>query len=311
MRKIKKEYWFVVIAGILFGTIVFGGKVFADLGLSLYQISVFPSIIAIAIYSIFLIFKKESRFRKGLLGILLLYGIVLTFITVAQFASVILGIPVAIVVLLLYTQPLWTLFFSIVFLKERATKRTILSCLIVILGMIILVSPFQGELIKNWLGIVIALIGGISLSGWVVIGSFLSKKGNNPVNTLFAGNIFMVIILLVLYPFVSGLIKDPSFVDFSFNINPINWLYILGFALFAVVISQLFYLEGVKKVPTIEAGIILLLEPVAGAILAAIFLSQPLTLSIIIGGFLILFANYLVLTKPELKAENAGSVSSI
>jgi drug/metabolite transporter (DMT)-like permease len=59
----------------------------------------------------------------------------------------------------------------------------------------------------------------------------------------------------------------------------------------------------VKKVPTIEAGIILLIEPISGALLATIFLGQQITLNIVIGGFLILLANYLVLTKSKYEAE--------
>jgi drug/metabolite transporter (DMT)-like permease len=52
-----------------------------------------------------------------------------------------------------------------------------------------------------------------------------------------------------------------------------------------------------KKVPSSEAGVILLLEPVSGALLAAFFLHQPLTLNILLGGGLILFSNYLVVYK--------------
>jgi drug/metabolite transporter (DMT)-like permease len=54
---------------------------------------------------------------------------------------------------------------------------------------------------------------------------------------------------------------------------------------------------GTKKVPTVDAGIIMLLEPVVGSILAIIFLNQALTLNIIIGGIIILLANYLTIRK--------------
>jgi len=40
----EQGYWFVVISGILSGTIAFGGKFFVNMGLSLYQIAVLPTL---------------------------------------------------------------------------------------------------------------------------------------------------------------------------------------------------------------------------------------------------------------------------
>lgn len=304
MKKVTKEYWFVIIAGILSGLVVFGGKILFNLGLSLYEISVLPFVFATIILSLFVIFRKECRPQKKMLWILLFYGLVSLFVTVAQFGAVVLGVSVAITVLLLYTQPLWTIIFAFLFLKEKITARDIVSCVIVLFGMFILVNPLQGSMINNWVGIILALIGGISLSGWVMIGSVLSKRGNNPINSLFMGNFFMTILLLAVYPFTTMLIHDNSLVRLSLNFDPIVWLYILVFGFLVGIVTQLFYLNGVKKVPVVDAGIILLLEPISGAILAVIFLGQSITLNIIIGGFLILFANYLILTKGKIEGQS-------
>lgn len=304
MKKVTKEYWFVAIAGVLFGLVVFGGKVLANLGLSLYEMSLLPSLVAVGVLFLFVIFNKECRFKKGTFGMLLFYGLVLSFITVAQFGAVILGVSVAITVLLLYTQPLWTMIFSVFFLKEKIVTKDIISCAIVLLGLFVLVNPFQEWVVNNWIGIIFALIGGISLSGWVVIGRVLSKRGNHPINSLFASNLFMIILLLAVHPLVNMIIHDSSLVMLSLHFTPIIWFYILMFGFFSIVVSQLFYLNGVKKVSAVDAGIILLLEPISGAILAVIFLGQPITLNIITGGFLILFANYLILTKGKTEGQS-------
>ncbi len=68
-------------------------------------------------------------------------------------------------------------------------------------------------------------------------------------------------------------------------------LILIAFAIITQIINHFFYLNGVKKVPTVDAGIILLLEPVSAAILSAIFLNQPITFNITSGGALILFVN--------------------
>ena len=41
-----KGYFFVALAGILSGTIVFGGKILSEMGLSLFQVSVIPYLLA-------------------------------------------------------------------------------------------------------------------------------------------------------------------------------------------------------------------------------------------------------------------------
>jgi drug/metabolite transporter (DMT)-like permease len=301
MKKISAEHWFVVTAGILSGLVVFGGKVLADFGLSIYEISILPFLFATIILSFFVIFKKECRFdfKKGIFWLLLLYGIVGLFVTVAQFSAVVFGVSVALTVLLLYTQPLWTMIFSYFILKEKIVAKEVIACIIVLLGVLILINPFQENINYNWIGILLALIGGFSLSGWVVVGSLLSKKGNNPINSLFTGNFLLIIFLLCFYPFARALMPDNSISRLSFDFTPAVWFYILAFGVLVGVANQLFYLNGVKKVPTVDAGIIMLLEPISGSVLAGIFLEQALTLHIFIGGFFILFANYLVLTKNK------------
>jgi hypothetical protein len=56
----EKEYGFVIISGMLFGTLVFGGQIFVNLGLSLYEILIFPLIFGFLLLPL-IIFKKEVQ----------------------------------------------------------------------------------------------------------------------------------------------------------------------------------------------------------------------------------------------------------
>lgn len=296
MIKIQKEYWQVIIASILFGGIVFGGKLFADAGLSMYEISLLPVILTVILIFPYIAKKRMLVPTKGVVPIIILEGIINVFAVTSQFAAVIMGVPVAIVVLLLYTQPIWTLIISKFLLKEKVTIKQIISCFIIILGILFLVNPF-GVSHAATAGIIMALIGGLGLTSWVIAGSVLSKRGNEPMNTFFWSMVSTTIFCLALLPIANIFIKSPEFTHFSFAWPLKIWAYIFLFSLTTKIISHLLYLHGVKKVSTIDAGIIMLLEPVSGAVLAAIFIHQPITLNIIIGGTLILIANYLVITK--------------
>ena len=295
----EKEYLYVILAGILSGTIVFAGKIFSNLGLSLFEISTLPFILVTLIMLPFMFFKKY-RPNPKLIKIWLFYGLICALLVLSQFAAVVLGVPVTLVVLLLYTQPLWTFIFSKIFMKEKITKLHIFSGFLVIIGVVIMVNPFTIGEIHSWLGVIIALFGGIFLSGWIMIGSYASKIKNHPIAIKFAETFFMLLFLALLYPLIRLITTNPAIISFSFNWPMSTWFYLLLFAVFSQIINHIFYFKGVRKVPTPDAGIILLLEPISAAILSSLFLKQPITLSLVIGGCLILIANYLTITKGKL-----------
>lgn len=300
-----KEYLFVVITGIMFGSLVFGGQVFVNMGLSLYEISLFTMVFGLLLLP-FIILRKECRFRRDMVGFFLVFGIFGAVTRLSQFGSLVLGVPVAIVVLLLYTQPVWTVIFSKLFLKERLTRHKILAMVLVLTGMVILVNPFTVTDIGNPFGIVVALIGGVALSGFVIYGRrsgvkryffIMTTKRYHFITTTFGYMVFTLIILAISYPIMSLFTQDLSIIRVSFNLPAIMWLYLFIFVLVSGIIPYALLFKGEQKVSASRAGIILLLEPVSASILAMLFLQQPLTVNIIIGGALILFSNYLVIRK--------------
>ena len=106
---------------------------------------------------------------------------------------------------------------------------------------------------------------------------------------------FTTVFLFIAYLILSRFISDPIIMNLSFNISPITWFYLILFTLCALILPHLLYFYGIKKVPASNAGIILLLEPLVGALLATFLLGQALTINIVIGGALILVSNYLVI----------------
>lgn len=291
------SYLLVIISGIISGLIVFGGQILARMGFSLFQISTLPYIFSLVLLTPVFFLIKRSKNLKDALPILLLYGFVEAGINICQFAAPMLGASIAITVLLLYVQPLWTTITSWLFLKEKITKINIIACTMVLAGVVLIVNPFNIENVGSWIGVIVALLGGIFLSGWVSVGSHLSKMGVKPIETMFLGSWIMLIILSIAFPIARHFITDQALVGFTFDKSTVAWIVIFGFGIIAFIVNHFVYLQGTKKVPTADAGIIMLIEPVVGTTLAIIFFHQLLTPSIIIGGILILFANYLVIAE--------------
>jgi drug/metabolite transporter (DMT)-like permease len=292
-------YLLVIASGIISGFIVFGGQVLARLGFSLFEISIIPYLLPLAVLAPIWFYNRKD-FKKEFIPLMLLYGAVETGIVFCQFAAPFFGATVTTTLLLLYVQPLWTILATILFLKEKITFVNILACILVLAGVVVLVGPSEIVSLKLNFGFLIALLGGIFLSGWVSVGSHLSKSGVKPIHTMFIGSSLMVMALSVLFPLARNFKIEKDILNFDFHKSAIAFAAIIIFGLITFLVNHYVYLKGTQKVPTADASVIMLLEPVVGAILAIIFLNERFTTNTIIAAILILLANYLVIAKPKI-----------
>lgn len=290
----KKGHYFIILTGVLSGTIIFGGAVFAKMGLSLFQIAVFRAAFSLLLFP-YLLYKGDLKLSKKLIIIFLIFGFTEALAVLSQFAPIILGVPVSTTVLLLYTSPLWTVIFSKFLFKEKITVSKVIAIILVLLGVVFLVNPQTLAGGGNIAGIFIALAGGVFLSLWAIFGKICGNENLSPTKTQFYNIFFTLIFLLILHPIISSLIKDPLLTKFSLDLPSSIWIYLAGFALISSLIPHLAYYHGIKEVPASTAGVILLLEPLSGILLAALFLAQAITINVLLGGILILSANYLVI----------------
>ena len=246
--------------------------------------------------------------RRDMITIFILYGFLTALTVMGQFSSVILGLPVAIAVLLLYTQPLWTIIYAGIFMKEKIGFLEVFCCFLVLVGVLFLVNPWGSFHITSWLGFIAGLVGGIGLSGWILTSSAASKKGNHPTNTFFWGSVSLMIFLFIFLPITRLFISDPAIVRFGLDFPLYIWIYLALFSLFTNVICHISFFYGVKVVSAVDSSLVMLVEPVVGTILAALFLSQAITLSVFVGGVLILIANYLIIRKGSGASELSDSL---
>jgi drug/metabolite transporter (DMT)-like permease len=151
--------------------------------------------------------------------------------------------------------------------------------------------------IGNPSGIIIALIGGISLSAWVVYSRKSAIKKYHHMTTTFGVVIFVLVFLIISYPIVYFFIRDSSITRLSLDLPMKMWFYLFAFMVISELMPYILLLKGLKKVLASSAGIILLLEPVSASLLAAALLHQPITPNILLGGSLILISNYIVIRK--------------
>ena len=293
-----KYHLAILLAAIYYGLVSVGGKYFADLGFSLYEIASLILFAAAVLLPVLLI-SPRVRIAQHELPFYVLFGLLGAALQLTQYAGIVLGLPVAVVALLLYTQPVWTTLLGKVLLNERITGTKVMAAVIALLGTLVLIDPFGKAVRFNLVGVVCALAAGFLLSLWVIWGRKSGLRGQHFVTSTFGYFFFTSCFMLVFYPFVAVFLDDPQFVRFDFSVYAAHWQAVVLFAVVANVLPALLALVGMQKVDASTAGILLLFEPVSAALLARVFFRQALTENVWLGGGLILLANLVLVRRRD------------
>lgn len=292
------NYLYLVISGILFGGVVFGGKVLSNMGASLFEIMLYPNIIP-AVLIFYFARKDVSHLFSLPLRFTLLLMAAMFFITVGQYAPLFFNIPVTLVVLLLYLQPVWTVLIDKFYYHHQTDWREWLLVISMMIGLVILINPFS-EVSFSAGGIILALLGGLGISVWVFATKFLSQQEISPWGTFWICCVYSVVPVVLLYAGLEAYgYGDKSLVAFSDTISGKLWLAFIFYSLIIVTLPNVLVYYHNKTIPAPQIGMILLLEPLTGIILDVVFLNMQLTWNIVVGGLIILIANLIMIFLPK------------
>jgi drug/metabolite transporter (DMT)-like permease len=185
---------------------------------------------------------------------------------------------VAASVLLVSTNPLFVGLVSHLVLKERLTRRMVLGMLIAASGAVIIglgdASGGQGEL----RGDLLALVGAISGAGYYMIGRQLRRRLS------LLGYVFPVYgTAAVVLMAVAGLARVPMV-----GYEPRTWLWLLLLAVLPQIMGHSSLNWALAHLSATYVTLATLAEPLGSALLAWVFLREPLTGAAIAGGALVL-----------------------
>lgn len=286
----------MIVAAVLYGTITAGGQFFVNLGLSLFEISIYRAFLTSLILLPVVLIKRDYLIKKEMLFFYAVYGLIGGLLELAMFGGIALGVHVAIVALLLYTQPIWTIIFGRLLLREGITTTKLIAVVIAMSGIILLVKPWGIKNVKSLTGIVVSLVSGVLLSLWVIWGRKSVIQNQHFITTTIGWTSFSVIWLILLWPIFYYFFPYAIITNISINLPILFLPYLLIYASIGGVIPHLLFYRGFEKIEASLAGMLLLLEPISAAILAALFFDQPIGPDVILGGALILLSNYFVIS---------------
>lgn len=241
------------------------------------QIAFSRFLIAAILFVPILLLKKEkySRIEFAEILILALFGVLLYQLLFIWGER---GLTAGNASFIVSFEPIFIGILGISLKKDRISWIVLTGLLVSSAGMVILLRPTslsQSELFSA----ILVLLSALSWAVFTIMGKDLLNR-HNPMNVT---GLVSVLGLVMLLPFVnSGII--PLFL--VRNIYHIIALLFIG--IFATFFGYFLWFDGLKKVKPITAGTTLYITPFVTVVVASVLISEPLSLTTIIGGTIIL-----------------------
>lgn len=190
--------------------------------------------------------------------------------------------------LIIALNPVFITIASALIYREPLPKRRIFGICLSVTGAIIVItqghpfSVFDGGIGRGEL-----LIFGCVVS-WTLY-SIIGKTAMRGLSPLVA----------VCYSSIAGtlLLAIPAIQQGSLNAamsySPATWLSLMYLGMFGTVIGFLWYFQGIQTIGPSRAAVFINFVPVNGVLLATLVLGEPITLSLLTGGILVISGSYL------------------
>ena len=277
-------YFYVAAAAIIWGS---NGVIVNSVSYDAQTVAFFRVLFAsLTLLPVVLLTRKPEVISvarsRGSWKVMLSLGLLLALGWTLLFQSMKL-IAIANAVFLNYTAPIFATLLVPLLLKEKLEKSTLLALAISVAG-ILLISFQQGLRIsadQNQLGIVLGLLAGLAYAGFIILSKKALSSFSSQVVAFYSYSVASVFLL----PFVIGK-------DFSPDLTSLALLLVLGIVNTGFAVTL--YLKGLNLIKAQKAVVLTYLEPASAVVFGFLFLAQPPTPLMIVGGSLILTAGYIV-----------------
>lgn len=194
-------------------------------------------------------------------------------------------IAIANAVLLNYVAPVFVALLAPLFLKEMIEKATILALVTSMAGMIMISyqqNPTPDSL--NLLGVVYGLAAGLAYAGFIILSKRTVGKFSSRAVAAYAYSATVIFL-------------SPSLIGANMSMDLASWVLLAVLGVCNTGFAVTLYLNGLGLVKAQKAVVFTYLEPVSSVVFGYVFLAQQPTLGMLIGGFLILLAGYVVASR--------------
>ncbi len=275
----------IIISMTIWGTI---GVFVRDITLSSIEIAFFRAFLGSCFLILVSILKRDKidkRILKMNLIFLSLSGIMLGINWISLFQAM-KYTTISNAILSYYFAPVFIAIFSAILLKEKISVKNIICLIVSILGLSLIIKSGDMEVANGYdhlKGILYGLTGAVLYAIIVMLNKYI--KGMSGVQSTLI-QLSISAIVLVPMAFSGGLV---DFVGMSIK----TWILILVLGIVHTGVAYVLYFSSIKDVKSQSIAILSYLDPIVAIMISFLFLGEPMGVSQVLGGTLILSTAYL------------------
>jgi drug/metabolite transporter, DME family len=221
---------------------------------------------------------KRVRWRPAILPMALCFGAMnLLYITALTRTTA------AAAIFLQYTASIWAFVFGWLFLKERIDRGNLLALLLAVAGIAWIVAGDWGG--PNAVGNVMALGAGLSYAGVILCLRQLRDEDSAWLIAVDHAVSFVILLPWVAIATSQGSSENPGM---SSGLDAVQWSLVAALGVTSMALPYVIFARAIRHVPTQEAGLLLLLEPILNPVWVWLAWGEENPPQIWIGGGLIL-----------------------
>lgn len=220
---------------------------------------------------------KQMTFTKEF-SVLLLSGLIGTFLYWCEFSSLKVGLPISHVTFLLLTVPAWILLYE--YLKGKGSQWSINKWVLALIGSIILIRPTaEGEFS---IGYLLPIVTSLLTAAWLIYTKKSLEMGISPIVSSFFNDLFSLIgvIIFIYLKGRSGSLEIPQ-----------NFGNILLYSGIVGVLPNLLLYYGLRSSNVVAASFMIMLEPVISGALSVLLHQEVIGANFLIGALFIAASN--------------------
>lgn len=282
----KKGILYIVVTALAFSTMEIAGKPISGM-LNPFQITFLRFLIGGLLMLPFAMVEMRKRgikLRRSDLAFFAGMGVICIVVSMSLLQLAVMYTKASIASTVFSTNPVFTIPFALLILKERPGKRTALSMGISLLGILFIFNPFSAA--PDIKGILLAAVAAISFSLYSVLSKMRIAQYGSLVLNCFSF-LFGVALLGI------GLVCFEVPVFQGVSVENIGYLLYLG--IFVSCIGYLSYFEAMKQTTAVMSSVVFFIKPGLAPLLAFIILRESISWNMAVGivciliGALVLF----------------------
>lgn len=280
----------VFVASCCFGTLAIFGKYAEASGLDTITLLTYRFSLGTVILWAGLALWGRARLLTGrALRIAVILGVLYAVFSTLFFWGI-LFIPAGVAGITFYTFPVIVYILALKFLNETMTARKVIALIVASIGVVFIITGDETQI--NLLGVFLVFLAACGYAIYIT-GSRVALASIAP--DLLAGTALIATAATFLIGGTfSGQLSVPTGTE--------QWLIIGGIAVLGTALPLLLYVTGLQRIEASHAAIISTAEPLMTVLLGVILLNEGVTVTIILGGGLVIAAVVVIQTDAAAEA---------